>query len=268
MNSEFVQASRLQAIAVRPALGGKRFIRRAPVALVLFLALVLFTEPVFSQSSRRSADPDQNLIEKLEFRSILSFGGDVQVSLKDPVRDMSFWIRLHESRHGITLINYFPENDQIEVRYGNHTRRIGLKDAEILPIRSEENSQVESQDGIAGNQRSSRHDRQEQVRHMIETWDAEAEGNSRLRAIDEHLNEYYREFDALRQRMWATTDHESAEFQELRARRQELREEIQVLNNLTLAEIENNPSFEDIDHGSLMATLRLRHLDAQSDSGN
>ena len=230
---------------------------------------MLLTVPVLVTDAQRARSSGGDVLESLELRSVFSIGGRPQFSLRDPVRDLSFWIYLNETRHGIQVIEYSRENNQIVARYGERTRRIGLSDAEIVPMSTEEPAGAATS-GLRpayGGVREERRNPEERMQHILSTWDAHARQNPRLRAIDEHIGEYYQEFQDIRQGLWTTTDHDSPEFQRLRERRQELQEEMQVLVQLTQREVENIPDFEGIDHGAIIATLRYRTMNQPQQEG-
>jgi hypothetical protein len=223
---------------------------------------VLMTVPVSVADAQRGGSGGGDVLERLELRSVFSIGGRPQFSLRDPVRDLSFWIYLNETRHGIQVIEYSRETNQIVARYGDRTRRIGLSDAEIVPLGTQEQTDATTS-GLRpayGGVREEQRNPEERMQYILNTWDAHSRQNPNLRAIDEHISEYYQEFQDIRQRLWTTTDHDSAEFQRLRERRQELQEEMQVLVQLTQREVENIPDFEGIDRGAIIATLRYRTM--------
>ncbi len=230
-------------------------------SLPLLLAVLILPAAAYGQGARGGAAAEGAVLDRLELRSIFAMGGSSQFSLHDPVRDLSFWISLGETRHGIEVTEYHRETDRVVVHYEGRTRAIGLSDAEIVPL--EETADPENDGGARSafdTERGDQRNPEERMREIVEMWEREIEGNPRLREIDEHMNEYYREFQSVRQAMWNTTDHDSPEFQELRERRRELREEMQILNRLTQRETAENPAFEEIDQRALLATLRSRHM--------
>ena len=238
------------------------FILGKTVALTCIVAMLWPALEADAQRAQSGRAGSGDVLESLELRSVISMGGRPQFSLRDPARDISFWIALNETRHGIQVIEYVRDSNQIVVRYDGRTRRIGLSDIEITPLSTAENSEASTgvRPAFGGGERSDQRNPEERMRHILETWDNQIRQNPRLRDIDEHMGEYYQEFQNVRQSMWTTTDHDSPEFQRLRERRQELREEMHVLHTLAQREIEDDPAFEDIDRGALVATLRHRHM--------
>ena len=242
------------------------FILGKTLALICLVVMIWPAPEANAQRAQSGGAGSGDVLENLELRSVISMGGRPQFSLSDRARDISFWIALNETRHGIQVTEYLRDSNQIVVRYDGRTRRIGLSDVEIGPLTTQTQESSQASTGVrpafGGGERSDQRNPEERMRHILETWDTQIRDNPRLRDIDEHMGEHYREFQNLRQSMWNTTDHDSPEFQRLRERRLELREEMQVLHTLTQREVENNPAFEDIDRGALVATLRHRHMES------
>jgi hypothetical protein len=78
--------------------------------------------------------PPGVIAREIEFRGVVKFGPEYQFSLFDKRDQKSYWIRMNETRGGITVRSYDPSELTVAVSKSGRTERIGLLEATENPL--------------------------------------------------------------------------------------------------------------------------------------
>ncbi len=114
---------------------------------VLFIHLMM-TTCLWAQDASRSspflpadfekgteAPPATGPLERMELRGLLMVDGIYSFSLFDTSIGKGFWVDLHESEHGVTVVNYDEVTERVTLEGSGETRSLKLKEAKIIALK-------------------------------------------------------------------------------------------------------------------------------------
>ncbi len=78
--------------------------------------------------------PPGVVAREVEFRGVVKFGAEYQFSLFDKRDQKGYWIRMNETKGGITVRSYNPSELTVAVSKGGRTERISLLEATEGPL--------------------------------------------------------------------------------------------------------------------------------------
>ncbi len=81
------------------------------------------------------APPATGPLEKMELRGIMSVDGIYSFSLFDTSIGKGFWIDLHESVQGVTVVAYDEVNERVTLEGSGETKNLKLKEAKIIALK-------------------------------------------------------------------------------------------------------------------------------------
>jgi hypothetical protein len=79
--------------------------------------------------------PKPSPVAQFELRSIMVLNGVHTFSLYDTKTKKGFWIDLNETVEGVSISDYNESDESINVRSGGYSRRLKLKEAQIVALK-------------------------------------------------------------------------------------------------------------------------------------
>ncbi len=79
--------------------------------------------------------PVPNKLDNVEFTGLLSFGGEVTISLFDTKENRSFWVPLDGSQEGFSVSGFDEDAGTISVSFNGVTREIPINENEIVAMK-------------------------------------------------------------------------------------------------------------------------------------
>jgi hypothetical protein len=81
------------------------------------------------------AQPAAGPLERMELRGLLMVDGIYSFSLFDTSIGKGFWVDLHESEQGVTVVNYDEATERVTLEGSGETRSLKLKEAKIIALK-------------------------------------------------------------------------------------------------------------------------------------
>lgn len=208
-------------------------------------------EPPQQRPAPRGAEGAE-LLDRLEWRGILSVDEKVQFSLHDPADNRGFWIGFDDATRGVEVAEYDEEENTLTLRQGEETRTLSLSGSSVAALEEQAPPDppalVQTPSAAAAPEGDAAEDvpegLDEEARRVAELWGEAIEGSAQLREVDDRFRELRLETERVEQAM-EQVPPEAPEFEALVTRRRELEEEARVLSEAALVEARTNPVLQD-----------------------
>lgn len=220
--------------------------------------LLLGAIPLAAQDEPTESDR----LTLLEFRSLLSVGGEMSFSLYDPFLDETFWLTPGQTRQGYEIVTYSPEDNILVVALGEFERELSLAQSRIataeMPAETEESgssasssaSRDSSRSEGSGRERSENRPSREEIQRLQSVLVSALESSSGLQEISEAYREAMRDGRRLGMMMRNLEEGDPAREEAQRLSR-ELHDEFRSLNQAAQAEINAIGGINEADRQAL-----------------
>ena len=94
-----------------------------------------FEPPGYKSRSKPVEPPKPSPVAQYELRSIMVLNGVHTFSLYDTKTKKGFWIDLNETVEGVAISDYDKSDESVNVRSGGYSRRLKLKEAQIVALK-------------------------------------------------------------------------------------------------------------------------------------
>lgn len=189
----------------------------------------------------------ESYLDQLEFSSVLSMGGETQFTLRNRFEDRTLVLTEERGRNGVEVVEFDRAANALTVSHEGETRTLHLRASRVAAL-AEQPSERDLR-------RQMWEERREQIQRFRETWREAAETSPELREIEAQFRDLGGDF---RQNRAALQEAEpgTPEYQRLRQREQEMREEFRLLAEYSMLEVRRNPAFAEEDVGSVHGMMR------------
>jgi len=89
----------------------------------------------FQSKTKPAEPPKPSPVAQYELRSIMVLNGVHTFSLYDTKTKKGFWIDLNETVEGVAISDYDKSDESVNVRSGGYSRRLKLKEAQIVALK-------------------------------------------------------------------------------------------------------------------------------------
>src|SRR5690625_884560 len=174
-------------------------------------------------------------LEQLQFRSIVSLDGRTEFRLHDPVNERAFSVSENESRAGVEVVSFDPEQNALTLRHEGEVRELFLERARVAEM-AEPTDREEMR-------RQRWRQWRERMRDFREKWDQAKVDSPELQAIEAQFEELGADFRRNREAL-RNAEEGSEERRQLELQQREMREEFRLLTEYSVLELRKHPAFE------------------------